>query len=191
MDLTRGDVVVIEWVQCPDLWASMDEAAQIEVRLLSKHVRQPLVPDLVCNHASISFSPSRQLSACIFPRHHVTLTRGVEALCSLRRLILFTMSSKPKSNPFALEDTLRDLALLRASDLDLSSLLTATTSPKTPVQPEGQSEVDISVELSYEFAREARKAIKIQNREGVDVQGERVEEARSKLEGVLHGLEDV
>ncbi|ETW80964.1 hypothetical protein HETIRDRAFT_102028 [Heterobasidion irregulare TC 32-1] len=100
------------------------------------------------------------------------------------------MSSKSKSNPFALEDTLRDLALLRVSDLDLSSLLTATTSPKTPVQPEGQSEVDISVELSYEFAREARKAIQIQNREGVDVQGERVEEARSKLEGVLHGLED-
>ena len=44
----------------------------------STHVRQPLVPDLVSN-ASMSFSPSRQLSACIFPRHHVTLT-GVEAL---------------------------------------------------------------------------------------------------------------
>ena len=37
-----------------DLLALLDEAAQNEVRLLSKHVRQPLVPDLLCIFVQMS-----------------------------------------------------------------------------------------------------------------------------------------
>ncbi|THH20777.1 hypothetical protein EW146_g621 [Bondarzewia mesenterica] len=94
------------------------------------------------------------------------------------------MASKSKSNPLALEDTLRDLALLRASDLDLSSILASASASQSQ-----HTEIDASVELSYEFAREARKAVKIQDKGAVEVQGSRVEDARTRLEDVMLGLE--
>jgi hypothetical protein len=98
------------------------------------------------------------------------------------------MSSKLKALP--LSETLRDLALLRASDLDLSSLLPAT--PPQAAMASDNSEnasVNSSVAQSYEFAVEARKAIRILNRGDVDSQGGRVESIRSQLEDVLKGLE--
>lgn len=103
------------------------------------------------------------------------------------------MSSKHK--PLPLSDTLRDLALLRASDLDLTSLLpakssdssTPATQPNNANDPESES-VDSVVVKSYEFAAEARKAIRLLNRGDIDNQGGKVENVRSQLEDILQGL---
>ena len=101
------------------------------------------------------------------------------------------MSSKSK--PLPLSDTLRDLALLRVSDLELSSLI-PTSSPDASAKDLDHHDaernvIDSSVKRSYEFAQEARKAIRILNRGDVDTQGGKVESVRSKLEDVLKGLE--
>jgi hypothetical protein len=98
------------------------------------------------------------------------------------------MPSKPK--PLPLSDTLRDLALIRVSDLDLSSLLPATSSGsvQTTMSP-NDTNVDSSVSQSYEFATEARNVIRILNRGDVESQGGKVENVRSQLEDVLKGLE--
>ncbi|KIM91978.1 hypothetical protein PILCRDRAFT_132 [Piloderma croceum F 1598] len=101
------------------------------------------------------------------------------------------MSSKSK--PLPLSETLRDLALLRASDLDLSSLLPATSSASvqtaTTADDSQRATIDHSVIRSYEFAVEARKTIRIFNLGDIDSQGSKVENARSQLEDVLRGLE--
>jgi hypothetical protein len=93
------------------------------------------------------------------------------------------MANKP--NPLPLEETLRDLAILRAADVDLSGLVTQTASP---VDSE-QSDEYKSVMQSHEFVKETRDVIRSHNRGEVEKQGERVEELRSKLEDVLNGLE--
>jgi len=94
------------------------------------------------------------------------------------------MSSKTKPNPLPLENTLRDLALLRASDIDLSSILAPPASPATP----DHGDIEASIDRSYQFAGEARNAIRIQSRCDVEKQGERIEELRNKLEDVVDGL---
>ena len=88
-----------------------------------------------------------------------------------------------KASPLSLNDTLRDLALLRACDIDLSTILSHDS-----VSPE-KSEADKSVDRSYEFAHEARAALKLLNREEVEKQGGRVENIRSTLEDVTQGLD--
>src|SRR5262245_41101806 len=97
-----------------------------------------------------------------------------------------------KSNlkPLPLSDTLRDLALLRSSDLALSSLLPPTeANSSSDVSQNSKSEkVDTAVQKSYEFAKEARSAIQILNRGSVDSEGERLESFRTKLEDILKGL---
>ncbi|TFY50205.1 hypothetical protein EVG20_g11658 [Dentipellis fragilis] len=91
--------------------------------------------------------------------------------------------AKGKANPLALEDTLRDLALLRASDLDLSSVL-------TPAEPSAaHATVDATLERSREFVRLARSAIRLRDRGDVEMQGDRVEELRNKLTEVVTGLD--
>ncbi|KAJ7594719.1 hypothetical protein C8J56DRAFT_927475 [Mycena floridula] len=96
------------------------------------------------------------------------------------------MSLKGKdTKPLALADTLRDLALLRAaSDIDLSALL-----PHSVSNSHIESDVEKSMQMSYEFAKEARSALKIYNRNTVDEQGNRVESVRTKLDEALSGLE--
>jgi hypothetical protein len=90
------------------------------------------------------------------------------------------MATKAKDvKPLPLGNTLRDLALLRASEVEVSVLL---PTPTTPVKDEGTS-FDAAVEESYEFVREARKAMKIE----MAGQGERVEAVRNKLEELLSG----
>lgn len=91
-----------------------------------------------------------------------------------------------KASPLPLTETLRDLALLRSCDVDLSSLITATNTNVTTTE---QSDVDATVVRSYEFVREARAALKILNREQVEKQGGRVEDVRSTLEDVVRGLD--
>ncbi|TCD66694.1 hypothetical protein EIP91_001048 [Steccherinum ochraceum] len=103
----------------------------------------------------------------------------------------------PKTNPLPFSETLRDLALLRVSDLDFSSILSSAESDAgkpTSASSESQNaevseDVQQSVERSYEFVHSARAALKILNRSGVDREGLRVDDVRSKLEDVLEGLE--
>jgi hypothetical protein len=86
-----------------------------------------------------------------------------------------------------LENTLRDLALLRASEVDVSVLLPLATDAN--YAPSDTVDIDATVESSYDLVREARKALKAQRRGGVVGQGERIEEVRNKLEQVLTGIE--
>jgi hypothetical protein len=101
-------------------------------------------------------------------------------------------AKKKDAPPLALEDTLRDLAILRASNVDLAAVLastTTTTTAPTPL-PTTAATKDISLSRSYEFARAARVAIKIENRGDVEAQVERVNDVRGKLEDVAAGLRD-
>ena len=92
-----------------------------------------------------------------------------------------------KTNPLPLKETLRDLALLRSCDVDLSALIPTSASEATPANE--RSEADATVERSYEFVKEARAALKILNREEVVKQGGRVEDIRSTLDDVAQGLD--
>jgi predicted phage gp36 major capsid-like protein len=89
------------------------------------------------------------------------------------------MSSKTSKVPtLAMSDILRDLALLRANDVDLDQL--HETAPK--------DELDESVEEARELSKEARAALKIQSRELVENEGKRIDELRALLEDVVSGL---
>lgn len=101
-------------------------------------------------------------------------------------------TTKPKPNPLPLEDTLRDLALIRAFEVDLTSVLASSntvTSAPSAVPTDRDSAVEQSVARSYEFAKAAREAMRVQNRGDVDKQGERVEMVRAKLAEVGEVLE--
>lgn len=87
-----------------------------------------------------------------------------------------------KTNPLPLDKTLRDLAVLRATDVDLAEIL------PDPGPQSDKSEVLRSVERSYELVKEARNALKMYNQGKVDKQGERLEAVRGELEQVLEGL---
>jgi hypothetical protein len=94
--------------------------------------------------------------------------------------------------PLSLEDTLHDLAVIRASDIDLAAIL-ASTLPASTIKTETltnptTADADASVARSHEFAQAARAAIKIRNRGDVEAQGERVNDVRSQLEEVVEGL---
>ncbi|KAF7968045.1 hypothetical protein HWV62_32108 [Athelia sp. TMB] len=95
------------------------------------------------------------------------------------------MSSKTK--PLPLSETLRDLALLRASDVDLTALLPKSSNPASSATQD--NDIESSVSASYDFASEARQAIRILNRGDIDTQGGKVEQVRSGLEDLLQGLE--
>ncbi|RDB25446.1 hypothetical protein Hypma_008066 [Hypsizygus marmoreus] len=99
------------------------------------------------------------------------------------------MSKSKASKPLALESILRDLALLRASELNVSTLLPSAPTNENSDNHADERGIDSSVEESYSFAQEARAALKIFNRNDVAVQGGRVEEARSKLDELILGLE--
>ncbi|KAI5889729.1 uncharacterized protein SCHCODRAFT_02635456 [Schizophyllum commune H4-8] len=95
------------------------------------------------------------------------------------------MSGKAKDRqPLALSDTLRDLALLRASSKDLlASGLVETGDGKHE-----DEEVMQSLAQSYEFVAEARKALKLHNRDETAAIGRKVEDVRSRLEDAEKGL---
>lgn len=92
------------------------------------------------------------------------------------------MSSKPKDIRLPLADTLRDLALIRASDLDVASILVPEhTQSSSPRQSNAFDE-------SREFIHISRRVLKLHGSGGVDIQGEKVEAVRNKLEALLDGL---
>ena len=94
-------------------------------------------------------------------------------------------------HPLPLSSTLHDLALLRASDLDLASLLPATAASDS-AGPEQNAEdpiVEQSVKRSLEFSREARATLKLLHSDAVEREGARVDQVREKLEDVMKGLD--
>lgn len=98
----------------------------------------------------------------------------------------------PKTNPLPFSETLRDLALLRASDLDFTSILSSVEEDPSSQHPsEGDVPGDVreSVQRSYDFVHESRAALKILNRNEVEREGLRVDDVRSRIEDVLEGLD--
>ena len=102
------------------------------------------------------------------------------------------MSVKPRklpSKPLPLSDVLRDLAVLQSSGCGIPELF------KTPVMNDTQAEegsisrVDSSVSLSYEYVKESRAAIRLHDSGKLEVQGTKIEGARSKYEGLLDGID--
>ncbi|PVF93833.1 hypothetical protein CPB86DRAFT_714552 [Serendipita vermifera] len=84
-----------------------------------------------------------------------------------------------KSNTLPLSVTLKDLAILRASEVDLSQVL----------EPSKPTEYDESLQRSLEFAKEARKALKLANNGSIEHQGSRIDEVRALGEEILAVLE--
>ncbi|KAJ7209549.1 hypothetical protein GGX14DRAFT_364247 [Mycena pura] len=96
------------------------------------------------------------------------------------------MSNSKDAKPLSLSATLRDLALLRVSGLDIGSLVPplATQTPLSTDTP------DSTVEQSYEFVQQARAAIRIYNRGEVENAGSGVENLRTKVEELSSGLQN-
>ncbi|KAF4567763.1 hypothetical protein EYR40_006770 [Pleurotus pulmonarius] len=95
------------------------------------------------------------------------------------------MSKKSKdAKAFPLSETLRDLALLRSSDIDLSKLGLKSDSPSGQVD----GDVSDSVKLSYEYVAEAKKVMAIANKGSVDSLADNVESLRGKLDEISQGL---
>ena len=87
-------------------------------------------------------------------------------------------SKKTKVMTLTKPDILRDLAVMRANDVDLDQL--HETAPR--------NELDESVETAQELSKEARAALKIQDQELVENEGKRIDELRGRLEDVVSGL---
>ncbi|KAJ2937028.1 hypothetical protein H1R20_g54, partial [Candolleomyces eurysporus] len=81
------------------------------------------------------------------------------------------------SKALPLSDTLRDLALLRASDVDLAALLPANSTNSNAGDGDGDGEVKASVADSSEFIKEARKALKVQDRGDAEIQGKKLDDS--------------
>lgn len=88
-----------------------------------------------------------------------------------------------KSKPFALADTLHDLALIRASDVDLSGLIPDRTTSITE-----EPGVLKSVELSHEFVAETRAALRAYNSGDMQRKNVEIQKAQAQLEELLRGL---
>ncbi|THH03985.1 hypothetical protein EW145_g5851 [Phellinidium pouzarii] len=109
------------------------------------------------------------------------------------------MASRPaETKPLPLSDTLQDLAVLRASDTDLSvfssssadqEMKTVTTANGLDPSPGYLDERSRLVAQSFDYVHEARAAIRILQRGEVDIQGARIDQVRSGLEDVLGGLD--
>ena len=100
-----------------------------------------------------------------------------------KNFVLQEMPIKKNEKPLQLADTLHDLAILRASDISLSRRL-----PRAIAQAQTNGEMDEYVTKSYEFAREARAAIRIADGDKVDAEGSKIDAIRSELEGVMERI---
>lgn len=99
--------------------------------------------------------------------------------------------SSKDTKPLPLSDTLHDLAILRASGVDLAGVLGTTADDAASADPltaEEQAKKQETVAKSYEFVREARAALKILNRGEVEKEGGRVDDVRNGLDEILNGL---
>lgn len=98
------------------------------------------------------------------------------------------MSKSKDQKALSLQDTLRDLALLRASDVDLAALVPKTSSADNTQQSDENKAIEASLENSYDYVRSARTVMKINDRGDVDVEGRHIEGVREKLSHLEEGL---
>ena len=96
-------------------------------------------------------------------------------------------SSKP--NPLPMGDVLRDLAVLRASDVDLSDGATFPNSGSADSANEADG-TQKSVQQSYQLVKEAREALRVHQRGDLDKQGDKLGILCSKLEELRDGAHD-
>ena len=87
-------------------------------------------------------------------------------------------SKKSKISTLAMSDILRDLAVLRANDIDLNQLH----------QTALRDELDDSVEKAQQLSKEAKAALKVQSQELVENEGKRIDDLRARLEDAVSGL---
>lgn len=102
------------------------------------------------------------------------------------------MPPSKQTTPFAAGGILEDLALLRASDVDVSSILqdVSETDPRSStVESPVNSDASKSVADSYKFAAAARAAIRLHDRGDIDVAGGKVDKLVESLDDVLDGLQ--
>lgn len=100
-------------------------------------------------------------------------------------LSVSTMSSS-KSKPLPLSDTLRDLALLRASGVDFSNVL--SQEPSTRANTTEPPEVLRSTERSHEFVNETRGALRVYNSGELQRKRTDIQKVQGELDEVLKGL---
>ena len=94
--------------------------------------------------------------------------------------------------PLSLGDTLRDLALLRASGVDLVEAMgekDVGVEGPSPQSRQKESEKDRLVEKSFEFVRETRAALRVVYKDDVGEQGKRIDELREGLEECVAGMD--
>ena len=103
------------------------------------------------------------------------------------------MSSKKSADtqPLPLKDTLQDLAVIRAAEIDLSSVLQSFVGNEgaNASAPSQNAEAEGYVKQSYDYVREARAAMRILHRGKADTEGGRVDAVRGELEQIVAGLE--
>lgn len=90
--------------------------------------------------------------------------------------------SSSKSKPLPLSETLRDLALLRASGVDFSSIL------QEPSTGASITESSKSTERSHEFVNETRGALRVYNSGELQRKRAEVQKVQGELDEVLKGL---
>ncbi|KIM54400.1 hypothetical protein SCLCIDRAFT_1221998 [Scleroderma citrinum Foug A] len=91
--------------------------------------------------------------------------------------------AQQKSKPLALPDTLRDLALIRASDIDLSALL-----PDENQRAADEPEVSNSIMQSHKFVAETRAALRAYSSGDLQKKNAEIQRVQTELADVLRGL---
>ena len=89
------------------------------------------------------------------------------------------MTSKSRK-PLPLSDILRDLALLRASALDIPEIFKAAQHDSDVISSSPES--DPSVAASYSYVATVRAAIKLKDLGKLEAVGKKIEDARNKYE---------
>ena len=93
------------------------------------------------------------------------------------------------AKPLPLNDTLRDLALLRASDIDLASLLPQQRAESDQTSGrQDKADLGLTLDRSYEFVEHGKAVLRIRNRGLVEKEGEQVDRVRGEMENALKGL---
>ncbi|KAF9233498.1 hypothetical protein BU15DRAFT_53782 [Melanogaster broomeanus] len=88
------------------------------------------------------------------------------------------MMTSFRSKPLVLSNTLRDFALLRVSNVDVSSLLPAGTSTRAAIEC---PELSRSAGSSHESVDEVRAALKVYNNEKLQKSAPRCRRCRENL----------
>lgn len=126
------------------------------------------------------------VASCVQPAATRFTAPSMETRSEARfRLSLSTMSSS-KSKPLLLSDTLRDLALLRASSVDFSSVL--FQQPSSDANTTESSELERSTERSHEFVSETRGALRVYNSGELQRKHAEIQKVQGELDEVLKGL---